>query len=47
MKVFIVPPNSLILYDLIERFGHQPLSLMGELRERVVNTEIESPSSQH
>ncbi len=43
MKVFIVPPNSLILFDLVERFGHQPLSLMGELRERVVNTEIESP----
>ena len=29
MKVFIVPPNSLILFDLVERFGHEPLSLMG------------------
>jgi putative methanogenesis marker protein 5 len=43
MKVFIVPPNSLILFDLVERFGHQPVSLMGALRERVVNPEIESP----
>jgi putative methanogenesis marker protein 5 len=43
MKVFIVPPNSLILYDLVERFGHEPLSLMGELREHVTSKEIESP----
>lgn len=43
MKVFIVPPNSLILYDLVERFGHQPLSLMGALRDKVTEREIESP----
>jgi putative methanogenesis marker protein 5 len=43
MKVFIVPPNSLILYDLVERFGHQPLSVMGALRERVTSNEIEAP----
>ena len=43
MKIFMIPPNSLILYDLVERFGHQPLSLMGELREHVVKPEIESP----
>ena len=43
MKVFMIPPNSLILYDLVERFGHQPLSLMGELREHVVKPEVESP----
>jgi putative methanogenesis marker protein 5 len=43
MKVFIVPPNSLILYDLVERFGHQPLSVMGTLRERVTGKEMESP----
>lgn len=42
-KVFIVPPNSLILYDLVERFGHEPLSIMGELRGHVVSKEIESP----
>ncbi len=43
MKVFMVPLNSLILYDLIERFGHEPLTLMSEMRDRVVNAEIEAP----
>jgi putative methanogenesis marker protein 5 len=43
MKVLIVPPNSLILFDLVERYGHQPLSLMGAIGERVTNPEIESP----
>ncbi|MBN1110154.1 MAG: methanogenesis marker 5 protein [Methanomassiliicoccales archaeon] len=43
MKIFIMPPNSLILFDLVERFGHEPLSLMGELRERVTSNEIEAP----
>ena len=43
MKVFIVPPNSLILFDLVERFGHQPLSIMGALKEKVTSAEIESP----
>jgi putative methanogenesis marker protein 5 len=43
VKVFIVPPNSLILYDLVERFGHEPLSIMGAIGERVNNREIESP----
>jgi putative methanogenesis marker protein 5 len=43
MKIFIMPPNSLILFDLVERFGHEPLSLMGGLRERVTSNEIEAP----
>ena len=43
MKIFIMPPNSLILYDLVERFGHEPLSLMGALRDRVTSNEIEAP----
>lgn len=43
MKIFMVPPNSLILFDLVERFGHQPLSIMAELRERVTSNEIEKP----
>jgi putative methanogenesis marker protein 5 len=43
MKVFIVPPNSLILFDLVERYGHEPLSLMGAIHERIVNPEVESP----
>ena len=32
MKVFIDPPNSMILFDLIERFGHEPLSTMAALQ---------------
>ena len=43
MKIFMMPPNSLILYDLIERFGHEPLSLMKALRDRVTSNEIEAP----
>jgi len=43
MKVMIVPPNSLILFDLVERYGHEPLSLMGAIGDRVTNPEIESP----
>ncbi len=43
MKVFIVPPNSLILFDLVERFGHEPLSVMGVLQEKSQSKEIESP----
>jgi len=43
MKIFISPPNSLILYDLVERFGHEPLSTMGALRKKVTSLEIESP----
>jgi putative methanogenesis marker protein 5 len=43
MKIFIMPPNSLILFDLVERFGHEPLSLMKALRDRVTSNEIEAP----
>ena len=43
MKVFIDPPNSMILFDLIERFGHEPLCTMAALQERVDNIEIDMP----
>lgn len=43
MKIFIDPPNSLILYDLVERFGHEPLSTMEVLRDKVTTLEIDSP----
>lgn len=43
MKVFIVPPNSLILYDLVERFGHEPLSIMKAVKEKLTDLEIDSP----
>ncbi len=43
MKIFIDPPNSLILFDLVERFGHEPLSVMATIQERVDNLEIDMP----
>lgn len=43
MKVFILPPNSLILSDLVERSGHKPLVLMEKIAEKVTDPEIDSP----
>lgn len=42
-KVFIYPINSLILADLVERFGHKPLTMMGQIRERVTSISLDSP----
>lgn len=43
MKVVIFPPNSLILADLIERKGHEPLVIQREIRKKVSSPEIDSP----
>ena len=43
MKIFIYPSNSLILSDLVERFGHEPLTLMTEVRKKVTNPSLDSP----
>jgi len=43
LKVAIFPPNSLILADLVERAGHEPLTIMKELSDRVRDVEIDSP----
>ena len=43
MKIFIYPPNSLILSDLVERFGHEPLVIMSEIKERVTSPDLDSP----
>lgn len=43
MKVFIDPPNSMVLFDLVERFGHEPLSTMASIQDRVDNLEIDMP----
>jgi putative methanogenesis marker protein 5 len=43
MKIFIYPPNSLILSDLVERYGHEPLVLMSEIKERVTSPELDNP----
>ncbi len=42
-KIFIYPINSLILADLVERFGHKPLTMMNQIREKVTNISIDSP----
>ena len=42
-KVFIYPVNSLVLADLIERFGHKPLVIMNQIREKVTNISLDSP----
>ncbi len=42
-KVFIYPVNSLILADLVERFGHKPLVIMNQIREKVTNISLDSP----
>jgi len=43
VKVMIFPPNSLILADLIERKGHEVLSLQKAVRKKVKDPEIDSP----
>jgi len=43
MKVFIYPTNSLILSDLVERFGHEPLAIMQEIGKKVRTQGLDSP----
>lgn len=43
MKVFIYPTNSLILSDLVERFGHEPLAIMQEVGKKVRSQGLDSP----
>ena len=43
MKVFIYPTNSLILSDLVERFGHEPLAIMQEIGKKVKSQGLDSP----
>ena len=45
-KVFIYPSTSLILSDMVARFGHTPLSSAVAIRERVQTAGIESPPLQ-
>jgi putative methanogenesis marker protein 5 len=46
VKVFIYPATSLILSDLVARFGHTPLSAAMQIRERVQTAGLESPPLQ-
>ena len=43
VNVMIFPPNSLILADLIERKGHEVLSLQKAVRKKVKDPDIDSP----
>jgi len=45
-KVFIDPATSLILSDLVARYGHTPLSSAVAIRERIQTAGLESPPLQ-
>lgn len=42
-KVFVYPYNSLILSDLVERLGHEPLAIMSEIRKKILTPSLDSP----
>jgi len=42
-KIFIFPPNSVILFDLVRREGHTPLGLGGEVAKNLGRPDIDSP----
>ena len=46
VKVFIYPTTSLILSDLVRRFGHEPLGSALGIRERIQTAGFESPPLQ-
>ncbi len=46
VKVFIYPATSLILSDMVARFGHTPLGSATAIRERVQTPGLESPPLQ-
>ncbi|MCK5217406.1 MAG: methanogenesis marker 5 protein [Methanosarcinales archaeon] len=43
VKVFIYPSNSLILSDLVDRFGHEPLAVMHEIGKKIKTAGLDSP----
>ena len=45
-KIFIYPTTSLILSDLVSRFGHEPLGSAIGIRERIQTAGFESPPLQ-
>lgn len=46
VKVFIYPATSLILSDMVARYGHTPLSSAVAIRERIQTPGLESPPLQ-
>ena len=45
-EVFIYPATSLILSDLVARFGHKPLGTALSVRERIQTAGLDSPPLQ-
>ena len=45
-KVFIYPATSLILSDLVARFGHKPIGAALGIRERIQTAGVDSPPLQ-
>ncbi|NYT06182.1 MAG: methanogenesis marker 5 protein [Methanomicrobiales archaeon] len=45
-KVFIYPATSLILSDMVERWGHSPLGAALAIRERIQTPGLDSPPLQ-
>ena len=43
VKILVYPSNSLILSDLVARFGHEPLTLMRIVRRKIKEVGIDSP----
>jgi putative methanogenesis marker protein 5 len=42
-NVIIYPTNSLILSDLVQRFGHTPLAMMEKIKEKISTVGVDSP----
>ncbi len=45
-KVFIYPATSLVLSDMVERWGHEPLGAAIAIRERIQTASLDSPPLQ-
>jgi len=45
-KIFIYPSTSLILSDMVERFGHEALGAAIQIRERIQTPSLDSPPLQ-
>lgn len=42
-NIFIYPTTSFILFDLVNRFGHKPLTVTTQIRDLVTNLSVDSP----
>ena len=42
-NIFIYPTTSFILFDLVNRFGHKPLTVTTQIRDLFTNLSVDSP----